>query len=169
MNQQPPCCRMNSWNLPVSKGENAVLPIGQPMSHSTNFGPINKPAISGFIRPSGTGILHTNPARPFRGFSASMFPRFSASFALGVGIILSATAHPSLFGFVLPSPLHRRFKSFPAFAEVGVGHNFTCADSFGSPRLLIFPFDLSTQSSATGVCQNPDSIPLVRRATVGSG
>jgi hypothetical protein len=33
----------------------------------------------------GVGYLRTNPASPFRGFIASKFPRFWASFARGVG------------------------------------------------------------------------------------
>ena len=44
----------------------------------------------------------------------------------------------------------------------GVGQSFTCALSFGSPQLLIFPADRSIASSATGVCQNPNSLSLVR-------
>jgi hypothetical protein len=35
--------------------------------------------------------------------------------------MFSATHHPSLFGFVRPSPLHVRFRSFPAFEAEGVG------------------------------------------------
>jgi hypothetical protein len=51
---------------------------------------------------------------------------------------------------------------------VGVGHIFTCALSFGSPRLFHFPITRSTASSATGVCHKPKSVPLMRRPNIGS-
>ena len=44
----------------------------------------------------------------------------------------------------------------------GVGHSFTSADNFGSPRLLNFPAVLSTASSLTGVCHNPQPLSSVR-------
>jgi hypothetical protein len=47
-----------------------------------------------------------------------------------------------------------------------VGHIKTWALSFGSPRELIFPIALFTESSATGVCQNPDSLSDVGRSGV---
>jgi len=50
---------------------------------------------------------------------------------------------------------------------LGVAQRMTCALNFGSPLLLIFPLALFTQSSATGVCQNPDSLSMVRGAHIG--
>ena len=50
---------------------------------------------------------------------------------------------------------------FFASCVVGVGSLFrisTWALSFGSPRLFHLPFALLTESSATGVCHNPDSL-----------
>jgi hypothetical protein len=47
-----------------------------------------------------------------------------------------------------------------------VGHIKTWALSLGSPRELIFPIALFTESSATGVCQNPDSLSDVGRSGV---
>jgi hypothetical protein len=62
----------------------------------------------------------------------------------GVGKLLF-TARPSSFPL---GPLLR-----PSFEKpCGVGHFFTCADSFGSPLLLNFPAARFTASSATGVC-----------------
>ena len=87
-----------------------------------------------------------------------------------VGFRLPPTS--ALSGFVF----RRICEGAPFFFEsftVGVGHIFTCADSFGSPRLLIFPLALFTESSATGVCHiivgnfltavghNPDSVSFV--------
>lgn len=54
-------------------------------------------------------------------------PALTVFEAVGVGQRVSATAHPSLFGFFLPSPLHVRLVSFPAFEALGVGHK---PDSF---------------------------------------
>jgi hypothetical protein len=49
---------------------------------------------------------------------------------------------------------------------VGVGHNFTSALNFGSPRLFHFPFVRSIASSATGVCQNPDALAQMGSAGI---
>jgi hypothetical protein len=62
---------------------------------------------------------------------------------------LGRIAAPALADFCRP----------PSFAD-GVGSS-TCADSFGSPRLLYFPTFRSTASSLTGVCHNPEPIPPV--------
>jgi len=53
---------------------------------------------------------------------SSQRPRSLLSEAHGVGHIEIAAAHPSLFGVVRPSPEQVRFVSFPACADVGVGH-----------------------------------------------
>lgn len=45
--------------------------------------------------------------------------------------VLAATAHPNLFGFVLPSPEHWRFRSFDSGAAFGVGQD---PDPFPSMR-----------------------------------
>jgi len=50
-----------------------------------------------------------------------IFPRSRLSEACGVGHI--ATAHPNLFGFVRPSPLHVRVKLLVNSEAFGVGHN----------------------------------------------
>jgi hypothetical protein len=50
---------------------------------------------------------------------------FCAAFTVGVDLVdpnETATAHPSLFGFSLPSPEHVSVTSLPALALFGVGH-----------------------------------------------
>ena len=144
---------MNSWNLAIAKGEDAVLPIGHPWSHSTHSTFSRPPAgitpmagsescprrWPGLLDPFqsvalGVGICRTNPARPFLGFVASMFPVFFASFARGVGMA-------------------RRF--FRAFLELLPPSN---------PRV----FGVWNDEIPSGA-KNPYSVPLVRRPAVGSG
>jgi hypothetical protein len=85
------------------------------------------------------------------------------SLACGVGHITTALLN-------LKSPLPP-FWFGPPFAPSvasGVGHCFTWADSFGSPRLFILPALRLQASSATGVCHNPNAFPLVRCPGIGS-
>jgi hypothetical protein len=67
-----------------------------------------------------TASINVPPSRLLRGVTR---PPFVPSVAVGVGRCRAATAHPSLFGFARPSPLHVSVTSFPAFDAFGVGHN----------------------------------------------
>src|SRR5690606_24673782 len=71
---------------------------------------------------------------------------------------IESGVHPCAYGVVRS----------PVSDATGVGHSFTSADSFGSPRLFHFPRVRSTASSATGVCHNPDSFAPVGCTSVGS-
>jgi hypothetical protein len=108
---------------------------------------------------------------------------FSAPFSsAGVTIFLSisrepepphlqSAAPPELVTAVGVGHFTARLKGVPPCAygllrelvslATGVGHSFTIADNFGSPRLFHFPSLRSTASSATGVCHKPESFALV--------
>ena len=106
------------------------------MSHSTHVG-FNCPPIWSFRFFDLSGLVYLS-CWPVRKSRACGVANFSSS----------ATAHPSLFGFFLPSPEHVSVVSLFAFAAPGVGHIFVNSVSVSGVPLCA-PQDC--ESSARGV------------------
>ena len=93
-----------------------VQPSGKPISRQTQSG-----------ESGATAEASASAASPgvFRARCDGPAVAFCAAFTVGVDLVDpndSATAHPSLFGFSLPSPEHVSVTSLPALALFGVGH-----------------------------------------------
>jgi hypothetical protein len=130
--------------------------MGHPINHSTHSG-FNWPPSEAI---TAWSIRSFDRSLPFFRVSAAGDDPFEA-LAHGVGHCFTAVRRfnpPSRPLFPGP-PVPSLF--------VGVGHNFTSALSFGSPRLFHFPAFRSIASSATGVCQNPDSFAQMGSAGIG--
>jgi hypothetical protein len=134
----------------VAERPKSVHPSGNPMSHSTHVG-FNEPLPSEcLVYPGRLSVLPMPPVC------------FSPSDARAVGKCIFRPSKP-FTGTLLQLSAEPSFQS----RLVGVGH-ITCADSFGSPRLFSLPAFLSTASSLTGVCHNPDPVSPMRGANGAS-
>jgi hypothetical protein len=130
--------------------------MGHPINHSTHSG-FNWPPSEAI---TAWSIRSFDRSLPFFRVSAAGDDPFEA-LAHGVGHCFTAVRrfNPPSRPLFLGPPVPSLF--------VGVGHNFTSALSFGSPRLFHFPAFRSIASSATGVCQNPDSFAQMGSAGIG--
>ena len=98
----------------------------------------------------GVGNIRTAPGRPFLGSLALKFPRFSGSFALGVGQYVLGGLPPV-----------RRWTALVLLAS-GVGRSPFFQLCMSVLRLLPCPPPwLPTASEAFGVAHNPEALPQV--------
>jgi hypothetical protein len=148
----------------VSEGFKSVCPVGNPISHSTHVG-FSAPDVSDTTIES-INCLPLDNRRWIAGLDR--LPLSLSSPAHGVGHIDRATSR-SKFGNFAFAVFSVKFAAI-ALQERGVGHSLTAVPSpkLCRPEMPFLSRSDAHASEAVGVGQDPNAIPAVRCAKVGS-